>query len=77
MTPSDGTRADIGFDVNLLQYVYPEYMGIPAIDKPIEVLASGVAQVATGSNHSLFLKEDGSLWASGKNDLGQLGTGDR
>jgi hypothetical protein len=25
--------------------------------------------------HSLFIKSDGSLWAMGKNDLGQFGAG--
>ena len=34
---------------------------------------SGVTQVAAGSNHSLFLKEDGSLYAMGNNRFGQLG----
>jgi hypothetical protein len=35
------------------------------------------AGVACGNiaYHSLFIKSDGSLWAMGKNDLGQLGAG--
>src|SRR5208283_4701402 len=33
-------------------------------------------KIAGGLYHSLALKKDGSLWAAGKNDDGQLGTGD-
>ena len=32
-------------------------------------------KIATGDNHSLYLEDNGSLWALGKNDLGQLGDG--
>jgi len=35
----------------------------------------GVTQVAAGSTHSLLLKADGSVWATGNNDYGQLGDG--
>ena len=42
---------------------------------PIQVIDSGVAQVAAGGSHSLFLKDDGSLWAMGYNYHGQLGNG--
>ena len=31
--------------------------------------------VASGIGHSLFIKSDGSLWAMGQNNLGQLGDG--
>ncbi|TFG92057.1 MAG: hypothetical protein E4H15_04550 [Syntrophobacterales bacterium] len=33
------------------------------------------AQIAAGSDHSLALKDDGSLWAWGSNNSGQLGDG--
>ncbi len=33
------------------------------------------AQIAAGSNHSLAVKTDGSLWAWGSNEYGQLGNG--
>jgi alpha-tubulin suppressor-like RCC1 family protein len=48
---------------------------------PIQI-ATGVAGVATGNGgvarllgHSLFVKTDGSLWAMGANEAGQLGLG--
>jgi len=41
---------------------------------PVSV-ASNVVAVAMGVNHSLYLKEDGTLWAMGNNGNGQLGDG--
>jgi len=37
--------------------------------------AQTVTQIAAGFYHSLFLKSDGSLWAMGFNNDGQLGDG--
>lgn len=37
---------------------------------------TGVIRVAAGSDHGLALTSDGSVWAWGHNDLGQLGEGD-
>ena len=42
----------------------------------LQIQASGVTAIAAGSYHSLFIKTDGSLWGMGRNDSGQLGTGD-
>jgi alpha-tubulin suppressor-like RCC1 family protein len=39
---------------------------------PIE---NEAVQIAAGYSHSLALKEDGSVWAWGRNDYGQLGDG--
>jgi alpha-tubulin suppressor-like RCC1 family protein len=36
---------------------------------------TGIIAIAAGSNHSVFLKNDGTLWACGLNSSGQLGDG--
>ena len=40
-----------------------------------KVIASGTRAVAAGSSHSMVLKQDGSVWATGDNKFGQLGDG--
>ena len=42
---------------------------------PEQIVASNVTAIAAGGYHSLFLKSDGSLWAMGDNEYGQLGDG--
>ena len=42
---------------------------------PVQIVSSGVVQVAAGFEHSLFIKSDGSLWAMGNNIYGRLGDG--
>ena len=42
---------------------------------PQLIVASNVTAIAAGQWHSLFLKSDGSLWAMGANNYGQLGDG--
>ena|SRR5258708_843450 len=39
--------------------------------------ATTVTKIATGYEHSLFLKSDGSLWGMGRNTEGELGNGTR
>src|SRR5438874_1174524 len=41
----------------------------------VQATAQPVTSVSAGYGHSLFLKSDGSLWAMGRNDWGQLGDG--
>lgn len=43
--------------------------------KPPQLVASNVVAMAAGGYHTLFLKNDGSLWAMGWNQFGQLGDG--
>lgn len=40
---------------------------------PVEIVASNVVSVVAGAEHSLFIKNDGSLWAMGNNNEGQIG----
>lgn len=42
-------------------------------NRPVEVVSNNVTTVAAGYYHTLFIKTDGSLWAAGFNDAGQLG----
>jgi len=46
-----------------------------SILRPKELINGGVAAIAAGSSHSLFIKRDGSLWGTGNNVYGQLGLG--
>ncbi len=41
---------------------------------PIQV-ATNVREAAVGGSHILFIKSDGTLWAAGSNNFGQLGDG--
>jgi alpha-tubulin suppressor-like RCC1 family protein len=53
-------------------------IGAGELTTPVAVAGagtSGVVTMAAGQRHSLFLKTDGSLWAMGTNDQGQLGDG--
>jgi alpha-tubulin suppressor-like RCC1 family protein len=49
--------------------------GYNYIISPEEIVASNVVAAAVGSEYSLFLKSDGSLWAMGENEQGVLGIG--
>ena len=42
---------------------------------PEQIVGANVKAVAAGSLHSLFVKNDGSLWAMGLNQFGPLGDG--
>ncbi len=47
----------------------------PEIEIPISD-NSDIKKIDGGLYHSMLLKKDGSLWATGENGFGQLGTGD-
>ena len=44
-------------------------------NRPEMIVASNVTAIAAGWGHSLFLKNNGSLWAMGFNQVGSLGDG--
>ena len=41
----------------------------------VRTVAAPTADVSAGSDHSMVLKQDGSVWATGWNEYGQLGDG--
>ncbi|WP_308638950.1 RCC1 domain-containing protein [Paenibacillus silvisoli] len=42
---------------------------------PVRIHIDHVKQISSGYRHTLFLKEDGTVWAVGGNEHGQLGNG--
>jgi alpha-tubulin suppressor-like RCC1 family protein len=46
-----------------------------ATNRPELIVSNNVTAIAAGASHSLFLKSNGSLWAMGWNNEGQLGDG--
>ena len=50
---------------------------VKVVDSAGEWLNTNVIAVAAGENHTVALKSDGTVWAWGDNDNGQLGDGTR
>jgi alpha-tubulin suppressor-like RCC1 family protein len=73
---SDGSLWAMGYNINgqLGNGTYGKYDQAGA-NRPEQIVASNVTAIAAGDMHSLFLKNDGSLWAMGNNAEGQLGDG--
>lgn len=46
------------------------------VKSPVRMLIDNVKSIAGGTHHTLILKHDGTVWATGKNDNGQLGIGE-
>jgi hypothetical protein len=69
----DGSLWAWGGTVSSLRHI----LGWPAISQlPLRIgLDSDWTQVASGSDNTVALKNDGSLWAWGRNDNGQVGQG--
>lgn len=51
------------------------FMLVLAFWQAVAARAAAVTKIAAGHYHSLFLMSDGSLWAMGHNEYGQLGDG--
>ncbi len=45
------------------------------ITKPQQIFPSGIKAVSAGGDHTVFIKDDGSLWGMGYNHFGELGDG--
>lgn len=65
-----GTQVSDDYD-----YLYQDYRAqLAVVANPVK-LTTDVKAIASGVRHSLFLKNDGSVWAAGENWAGQLGIG--
>ncbi len=72
---SDGTAYAWGYNVlGTLGDGTTSNRSRPALVKDLAGNAlTGIVAVAAGANYSMFLKADGTVWASGYNNIGQLG----
>ena len=69
-----GGRFSLGYSTSRAQRMPKQITGIPAI-QDIAVASGNNAQVDDGT-HILLLGNNGTLWACGRNQFGQLGLGD-
>ena len=70
---TDGTLWAMGYKVNG-QLGDGKDANLEFRSTPVQV-ATGVASVAAGADHTMYVKTDGTLWATGSNAQGQLGNG--
>ena len=72
---SDGSLWAMGwnFDGQLGDGIY--YGFLTETNRPEQIVANNVMAITAGGYHSLFLKNDGSLWSMGGNYYGELGDG--
>ena len=59
----------------LFSMVYPAFPGITLASTGCSSNFTTSPMVSAGDNHSLFLRNDGTVWAWGQNNFGQLGNG--
>ena len=55
---------------------FEELVEMVEINDGVALNSYDVKQIACGDNHAFILKNDGSVWACGRNDYGQLGLND-
>ena len=60
---------------HLHEIVSIDFRPIPELTIFVQPFVSAAKAVAAGGYHSMLLKQDGSLWATGSNKHGQLGHG--
>ena len=48
-----------------------------ALHYPLGSTRAGIIAISAGYDHSMMLKEDGSVWMAGGNTYGQLGTNNK
>ena len=62
---------------SLIKFATPALLALSTLNPQLSTVlaAPTVTQVAAGWYHTLFIESDGSLWAMGRNDNGQLGDG--
>ncbi len=77
ISPAEGSDAGNYVVVVSTQFpVFPNDQAVLSPPAPVIVSgSSGVVAVAAGAAHCLFVKQDGTLWAMGRNSSGQLGDG--
>lgn len=71
-------RQAAAFGARFLGWVFLSLVAVTprmAAAEPDSAVPVNVGSVAAGAYHSLFLERNGTLWASGRNNVGQLGDG--
>lgn len=75
--------ADIAIKSETIKSVYsvvtdtkPDFETTTNTDISVKPSLAPIVDIAAGYNHSFFTKTDGTIWAYGSNDSGQLGVGD-
>jgi alpha-tubulin suppressor-like RCC1 family protein len=66
----DNQRGELGSGVWTSREIFPVQAKLPD-GSPL----SGITAIATGKRHTVARKDDGTVWACGKNAYGQLGAG--